>query len=353
MNFGFWRGRSVFITGHTGFKGSWLALWLSRLGAHVHGYSLDPPTDPNLFTVASVSGDLESHTIGDVRDIEGLSSAMRAAQPQIVFHLAAQPIVRASYDKPVETFAVNVLGTVNVLEAARHCGSVRTIVNITTDKCYESREWVWGYRETDRLGGRDPYSSSKACAELVTAAYRKSFFAERGIQVATARAGNVLGGGDWGYDRLLPDFVRALQSKDALIVRSPDATRPWQHVLEPLCGYMHLAARLTEGETGWADAWNFGPNSDDVRTVRWVLDFLTKRAPGVQWRHSASTPFRETSSLRLDSSKARAKLGWASRWSIETALDRAMSWYLHWLAGGSMRETCAAQIDEYQSVCAG
>jgi CDP-glucose 4,6-dehydratase len=253
----FWTGRRVFLTGHTGFKGSWLALWLSNMGAQVHGYAL-APLKPGVFESARLDEVIAGHTVGDLRDTARLSECLQEVQPEVVFHLAAQPLVRYSYREPVETYMVNVMGTVHLLEAVRTCESVRVVVNITTDKCYENREWVWGYRECEPMGGRDPYSSSKACAELVTAAYRDSFFEKRGLSVATARAGNVIGGGDWGTDRLLPDFFRANRNGQELGVRYPEATRPWQHVLEPLCGYLILAQHLHASSGEFSEGWNFG-----------------------------------------------------------------------------------------------
>ncbi len=259
MNRNFWKSKRVFLTGHTGFKGGWLALWLTDMGAEVHAYALPAPTEPNFFTVCNLQAQLKSSTIGDIRDGAALANAMQAAQPQIVLHLAAQSLVRYSYTAPVETYAVNVLGTVNLLEAVRQTPSVKAVVNITTDKCYENREWVWPYRETEAMGGYDPYSSSKGCAELVTSAYRRSFLEPAGIHLASARAGNVIGGGDWAMDRLIPDFLRAIDASQTLTIRSPNATRPWQHVLEPLSGYLALAERLFLEGRDFADGWNFGP----------------------------------------------------------------------------------------------
>ena len=323
----FWRDKSVFITGHTGFKGGWLSLLLQSARARVHGYSLDPPTSPCLFDVAKVVEGLESHHIGDVRDGEALHRALATAAPEIVFHLAAQPLVRHAYHQPVETYATNVMGTVHLLEAVRTVGSVHTVVNVTTDKCYENKEWPWGYRESEPLGGKDPYSNSKACAELVTSAYRESFLAKTGIAVATARAGNVIGGGDWARDRLIPDFFRALDSGRVLEVRFPSATRPWQHVLEPLSGYLTLAEQLAARVPGRAQAWNFGPSEDDARSVGWILDHLTARLPGATWRHVGDEHFHESGYLKLDSSKARQELAWRPRWNLHTALDMTVAWH--------------------------
>jgi len=349
----FWTGRSVFVTGHTGFKGGWLALWLMSVGAKVHGYALRPATEPNLFSVAGIADGLASHTIGDVRDAGRLAQALAAAAPEVVIHLAAQPLVRESYRSPAYTYAVNVMGSVNVLEAVRACPSVRALVNVTTDKCYENREWLWGYREAEPLGGRDPYSSSKACAELVTAAYRDSFLAAAGVAVATARAGNVIGGGDWADDRLLPDFFRAAQAARPLAVRHPDATRPWQHVLEPLSGYLLLAEYLcASGQLG-AQAWNFGPAEEDVRPVRWLLEQLTAAIPGTSWSPAGGGQPHEAGLLKLDSSKARHVLGWRPRWTLGGALQKTVEWQRAWSDGRDLRALCLEQIRAHQGAVPG
>jgi CDP-glucose 4,6-dehydratase len=347
-----WRGRSVFVTGHTGFKGGWLSLWLADAGARVHGYSTPPPTTPNLFNQAKVASSLASHVIGDVRDGDALSGAMRAAAPEAVFHLAAQPLVRHSYAEPAETYAVNVLGTVNVLEAVRACPSVRAVVNVTTDKCYDNKEWPWGYRESEALGGRDPYSSSKACSELVTAAYRDSFLAKAGVAVASGRAGNVIGGGDWAADRLVPDFFRAVGERRALSVRFPGATRPWQHVLEPLSGYLQLAEQLLDGQPR-AAAWNFGPADEDAWTVRRILDHLSERVPGAAWHDGGGEHVHEAGYLKLDSSKARSELGWAPHWTLDQALQRTVDWHQAWVAGQDMHAFTLAQIRARQDAPSG
>lgn len=349
MNPGFWRGRRVFVTGHTGFKGSWLALWLGHAGAQVHGFALAPPTEPSLFDVARVGAGLAGHTLGDIRDADALRHALVAAAPEIVFHLAAQPLVRHSYALPVETFAVNVLGTVHLLEAVRACSSVRAVVNVTTDKCYDNQEQAQRFRESDALGGRDPYSSSKACSELVTAAYRASFFAAAGVAVATARAGNVIGGGDWAVDRLLPDFFRAGEQGRTTAIRHPDAVRPWQHVLEPLAGYLLLARRLVEQGQAIAGAWNFGPADADAKPVRWVLDYLAARMPGARWQAELGPQVHEAQHLALDSAKARTQLGWAPVWGLATALDRTIEWHDAWRAERDMRAFCLAQIEARQT----
>ncbi len=348
----FWRDKSVFLSGHTGFKGSWLALWLASAGARVHGYSLTPPTEPNLFTEARISDVLASHTIGDICDLTSLSLAMKAAEPEIVLHLAAQSLVRKSYREPVQTYATNVMGTVNVLESVRHCPSVRAVVNVTTDKCYENREWVWPYRETEPMGGHDPYSSSKGCAELVTAAFRDSFLGGNGAALASARAGNVIGGGDWATDRLIPDFFRAAQAGRALEIRHPDATRPWQHVLEPLSGYLALAEQLFHDGQAFAEAWNFGPADEDARPVRWLLSRLTALMPGASWHQPPAEHVHEAGLLKLDSSKARSRLRWAPRWNLPVALEKTVSWQLAWQAGRDMRGFTLEQIADYQAVAA-
>ena len=352
MNPQFWRGRQVFVTGHTGFKGSWLSLWLQSAGAAVHGYSTAPPTEPNLFTVGRVAEALATHTVADVRDATALQAAMRAAAPEVVFHLAAQPLVRHSYVDPVGTYAVNVLGTVYLLEAARECSSLKALVNVTTDKCYENKEWVWGYREHEALGGHDPYSSSKACSELVTAAYRASFFEADGAAIATARAGNVIGGGDWADDRLIPDFFRALDQVRTVDVRHPDATRPWQHVLEPLSGYLMLAEQLVAQGQSFASAWNFGPADEGARSVRWILDHLGARLPEAVWRHVGGPQVHEANVLKLDSSRAGRELRWAPRWGLPQALEKTVEWHLAWRRGEDMRALCLAQINAHQSAAA-
>lgn len=348
MNREFWRGKRVFLTGHTGFKGGWLALWLTDMGAEVHGYALNPPTEPNFFTVANLLKRLAGNTISDIRDASALTKAMQAAQPDIVLHLAAQPLVRYSYTEPVETYAVNVMGTVNLLEAVRRTSSVKAVVNVTTDKCYENREWVWPYRENEALGGFDPYSSSKACSELVTAAYRRSFLVSGNVHLASARAGNVIGGGDWASDRLVPDFLRALDSGRALVIRSPLATRPWQHVLEPLAGYLILAQKLfTEGQE-FADAWNFGPEESDARPVQWIVEYLCSQTPNASWQCDASPQPHEANMLKLDSSKAKVHLGWRPRWNLKTALGMTLAWHQAWKEEADMAAVSVQQIRNYE-----
>ena len=349
VNPAFWRGRRVFLTGHTGFKGGWLSLWLAELGAEVHGYALAPPTEPNLFTTAGVEKRLAASTLADIRDAAKLEQAMQAARPEVVLHLAAQPLVRQSYAEPVETYSVNVMGTVNLLEAVRKTPGVRAVVNVTTDKCYENREWVWPYRENEALGGHDPYSSSKACSELVTAAWRRSFLDAAGVQLASARAGNVIGGGDWAADRLLPDFLRALDAGKPLVVRSPQATRPWQHVLEPLSGYLMLAERLCTEGAAFAEAWNFGPDEADARPVEWIVETLCARMTDATWQRDTAPQPHEAHTLRLDSAKAHARLGWQPRWNLQRALEATLDWHQAWKAGTDMADFSLRQIRAYEA----
>lgn len=348
MDKDFWRGKRVFLTGHTGFKGSWLSLWLQSCGAEVHGLALDPPTTPNLYAQARVAQAVAS-TIGDIRDYEVVLRAMREFKPEIVLHLAAQPLVRLSYSEPVATYATNVMGTVHVLEAARQVGTVRCIVNVTTDKCYANQEWVWGYRENEAMGGHDPYSSSKACSELVSAAYRSSFFAASGIALASARAGNVIGGGDWAADRLLPDILRAFERQRPVLIRNPESTRPWQHVLEPLDGYLTLAQRLWHDGAQYAQAWNFGPLDDDVRPVKWIVEHMVSAwGVGANWKLDGETHHpHEAHWLKLDTSKARQTLGWQPKWNLPIALQRTVDWHKAWLRHEDMQALCLEQINQY------
>ena len=343
---GAWRGRRVFLTGHTGFKGSWLALCLRRLGAEVTGYALDPPTVPSLFQAARVGGALKD-VRGDVRDPESLREALSASRPDVVFHLAAQPLVLPSLADPAGTYATNVMGTVNVLEAIRRTDGVRAAVVVTSDKCYENPETDRPQREGDPMGGLDPYSSSKGCAELVVAAYRSSYFVD-GMAVASARAGNAVGGGDWARDRLVPDAIRAFAAERAVEIRNPGAIRPWQHVLEPLRGYLLLAERLLSGEVGAASGWNFGPNAEDAWPVSEVVDRLAALwGGGAAWRPGEASPRREARQLRLDCSKARDRLGWAPRLPLDAALAWTVEWYRSWHEGGDVALTTQAQIERY------
>lgn len=345
----FWKQKEVFITGHTGFKGGWLSLWLSNLGASVHGYSLSPSTEPNFFTETELHKHISSSTISDIRDLDSLKSSLIQSNASIVFHLAAQPLVRKSYSSPIETFQTNVLGTVNILEAIRHAVNVEAVINITTDKCYENKEWVWRYRENDPLGGHDPYSTSKACAELVASSYRKSFLSEAGVKIASVRAGNVIGGGDWSQNRLLPDFFRSMDSGKIMKVRSPSAVRPWQHVLEPLNGYLTLAKKLIESEHDFEESWNFGPLETDERSVSWVLDYLCKKNPNSCWVSEENVSFHEANFLKLDSSKAQSRLDWTPKWSIEKALDKTLEWHLAWKRNESMSQKSLQQIVLYEN----
>ncbi|GKS97274.1 CDP-glucose 4,6-dehydratase [Acidovorax sp. SUPP2825] len=350
---GFWSGRKVFVTGHTGFKGTWLSLWLQRLGAQVTGYALDADSMPAMFALTRAAQGMHS-VIGDVRDAALLAGALEAAAPEIVIHMAAQPLVRKSYADPVGTYSTNVMGTVHLLDAVRRVPSVRAVVVVTSDKCYENREWLWGYREDDALGGFDPYSNSKACTELVAACYRDSFFAparhaDHGVALATARAGNVIGGGDWSSDRLIPDFLRASCGGDPLEVRNPAAVRPWQHVLEPLAGYLQLAQRLFEKGPVASGAWNFGPAEQGVRSVGDVIRQLAAAWPGpVECRFAAGPEgVHEAQMLRLDSSKACSLLGWGPRWSLAQAVESIAQWHSAHARGEDMRQVTERQIESY------
>lgn len=347
LNRTFWRDKRVFLTGHTGFKGGWLAAWLTEMGASVHGYALEPAKQPSFYAITGLADRLAGSTFADIRDADRLRDTLLAAAPDIVFHLAAQPLVRYSYVAPVETYAVNVMGTVNLLEAARQSPGIKAIVNVTTDKCYENREWSKSYEETEALGGFDPYSSSKACSELVTSAYRRSFMTTRGIALGSARAGNVIGGGDWSDDRLLPDFLRAIDVGQPLTIRYPKAIRPWQHVLEPLAGYLMLAEKLYTGNVTFADAWNFGPEDADARPVEWLVDMLCARIPGASWCREEAPQPHEAGTLKLSSVKAKEKLGWCPRWPLEHALAKTVDWHLAWREGADMYAFSLQQIEEY------
>jgi CDP-glucose 4,6-dehydratase len=342
----FWRGRRVLLTGHTGFKGAWLSLWLQSMGAQLTGLSLDPPSDPSLYEVARV-GDGMTSVEGDIRDRETVARAVRDADPEVVIHMAAQSLVRRSFDAPRETYEVNVMGTVNVLEAVRGHMTGGVVINVTSDKCYENREWEWGYREDDPMGGHDPYSSSKGCAEILTAALRRSFFSDpAGVRVASARAGNVIGGGDWGEDRLVPDIVRASLAGEPVRVRNPNSIRPWQHVLNPLSGYLVLAQALWS-DPAHAVAWNFGPPEEDARPVGWLVQRLAELWPGrLDWDHDQGPHPHEARYLKLDSSRARTRLGWRPMVGLDAALGATTDWYRMLGEGRDMHQATVEQIDE-------
>lgn len=348
----FWQGKKVFLTGHTGFKGSWLSLWLQQLGAEVTGYALQPPTDPSLFVAANVAQGMKS-IIGDIRDGAALTQAMRETAPDIVIHMAAQPLVRRSYIDPVETYSTNVMGMVHLLEAVRQSSTVRVVVNVTSDKCYENKEWVWGYRENEPMGGFDPYSNSKGCAELVTSAYRNSFFnpakySEHHVALASGRAGNVIGGGDWAEDRLIPDILKAISEDRPVVIRNPHAVRPWQHVLEPLNGYLLLAQKLYEQGIAYAESWNFGPNDEDAQPVQWIVERLTQQwGDGASWQLDEGDHLHEAHYLKLDCSKARMRLDWQPRWHLAHTLEMIVAWQRSWLAQDDMRKVTLKQIEQF------
>ena len=349
----FWKDKKVFLTGHTGFKGSWLSLWLSSMGAKVTGYALAPNTTPSLFNVLDIDSLIETSHIADIRDLPTLQKAMMQAKPDVVIHMAAQPLVRYSYANPVETYATNVMGTVHVLESTRRIESARATVVVTTDKCYENREREAGYREDEAMGGFDPYSSSKGCAELVTSAYRQSYFTNstQGNQIASARAGNVIGGGDWSEDRLIPDAIRAFEASQPLMIRNPLATRPWQHVLEPLSGYLILAQALYGRGSVFASAWNFGPNDDDNRSVQEVAELMISQwDKTARWEKEGSEQPHEAHLLKLDCSKARSQLGWIPKWNLEFATQKIVQWQKAYQAKENMQVVSLAQINQYMNV---
>ncbi|MBM9589054.1 CDP-glucose 4,6-dehydratase [Leptospira sp. 201903075] len=363
----FWNGKTVFITGHTGFKGSWMSLWLSSLGAKVFGYSLEPPTNPSLFKILNLEEKLHGSVLGDVRDLDNLTKQIGKIQPEILIHMAAQPLVRDSYKNPVDTYSTNVMGTVNVLEAVRLVGqSVRVLLNITTDKVYENKEWVWAYRENERLGGYDPYSNSKSCSELVTSAYVNSFFhpeqyGKHNLNIATVRAGNVIGGGDFATDRLIPDIIRSISEKETVRIRNPNAIRPWQHVLEPIGGYLRLVERMFLSSASYNGSWNFGPNESDAKSVLEIVEMLRliiSRQYKAETLSKLTVPEfvldtgdhpHEANFLKLDISKAKSSLGWNPRWSLETALIKIVEWTNSYLSGESIETVCLNQIKEYTS----
>lgn len=355
MNPAFWRGKRVFLTGHTGFKGSWMSLWLQSLGVELTGFALQPPTQPSLFDEARVAQGMRS-IIGDIRDLACLQKAMQECQPEIVIHMAAQPLVRYSYDNPVETYATNVMGTVHLLEAVRHTPSVKAVVNITTDKCYENREWVWGYRENEPMGGYDPYSNSKGCAELVTAAYRSSFFNpqayhQHGVAIASVRAGNVIGGGDWAHDRLIPDILAAFEAGRPVIIRNPNSIRPWQHVMEPLRGYIMLAEQLYTHGPEFAEGWNFGPNDEDARPVEWIVNELARLwGQGATWQLAGGEHPHEATYLKLDISKARSRLNWHPALRLGDALKMITEWTKQRQAAADIQAITLDQILTYQKM---
>lgn len=349
VNRTFWEGKRVFLTGHTGFKGSWLSLWLEDMGALVKGYSLEPHSQPNLFEVAEVSSGIESE-IGDIRDYDKLKSSINSFSPNIILHLAAQPLVRDSYEDPLGTYETNVMGTANLLQASRELPNLKSIVIVTTDKCYENREWEWGYRENEAMGGYDPYSSSKGCAELVTSAFRRSFFQSTDVAIASARAGNVIGGGDWSKDRLIPDVLRSYNQGDQVIIRNPKATRPWQHVIEPLSGYLILAEELYNKGQAFAAPFNFGPRDEDCQSVESILNTINinwEDCPG--WKLDDEANPHEARFLKLDISKAKDKLNWTPKWNLESTIKRIVDWNTAFNRQENMREHCINEIKSYSN----
>lgn len=348
MNPDFWHGKRVLLTGHTGFKGSWLSLWLQLMGAELRGLALEPPTTPSLFVEAKVAEGMISQ-IGDIRDYDTVLNAVAEFKPEIVIHMAAQPLVRYSYKNPIETYATNVMGTVHLFEAIRQTCTARVVVNVTTDKCYENKEWVWGYREEEPMGGFDPYSSSKGCSELVTSAYRRSYSKETGVALASARAGNVIGGGDWAEDRLVPDILRAFENNQPAIIRNPYSTRPWQHVLEPLSGYLALAEKLWHEPEAYAEGWNFGPKDEDARPVGWIVERMAAKWGDASWHVDDGNHPHEANYLKLDTSKARQSLSWVPRWDLDTALNKIVTWHQAWLSKDDVRALSLEQINQYIS----
>lgn len=355
MTGSFYKGKRVFITGHTGFKGSWLTIWLKKLGASVTGYALQPPTNTSMYDICRLNGIINSN-VKDIRDSEALTNALMSSEPEIIFHLAAQPLVRLSYEKPVETYETNVMGTANLLDAIRNCSSVRAVVVVTSDKCYENKESYWGYRETDRLGGYDPYSNSKACQELVTSAFINSYFNpglydSHGVAIATARAGNVIGGGDFAQDRLVPDIIRSIMNNEKLSIRNPQAIRPWQHVMEPLYGYMTLAEKLYQEGPAYSGAWNFGPHDNSIKTVEWIVNkMLNLFCKSSYYSQDGNNSLHETTCLLLDSHKALRLLDYSPRFSIDKAVELTVLWTKAYLEGADMYKVTEQQIEEYDKV---
>ena len=354
MNPDFWQNKRVLLTGHTGFKGSWLSLWLQSLGAELTGFALQPPTTPNLFEIGKIGQRMNS-VIGDIRDLTKLQTVFSQCRPEIVIHMAAQPLVRYSYKEPVDTYSTNVMGTVHLLEAVRNTSSVKAVVNITTDKCYENKEWVWGYRENETLGGSDPYSNSKACAELISSAYRNSFFnknnyAQHGVALATARAGNVIGGGDWSQDRLIPDILAAIDQNRKVQIRNPQSIRPWQHVMEPLRGYLTLAEHLFEYGPSFGEGWNFGPKEQDAKSVGWIVEQMAQLCgKDFQWQLNDDHHPHEANYLKLDISKVRTRLNWHPTLGLLEALSLTVEWSTHLKAGSNMRDISLSQLHTYQT----
>lgn len=350
LNKNFWKNKKVFITGNTGFKGSWITLWLLKLGAQIKGYSISLPSNPSLFEILKIDESIE-HQFGDICDLSSLESSMKKFDPDIVIHMAAQPLVRRSYTKPLETFNSNIIGTANVLEVARKCSNVKSILCVTTDKCYDNKEWNWSYREIDSLGGRDPYSSSKACAEIITEAYRKSFYDHLGISIASVRAGNVIGGGDWSTDRLIPDILDSFENKTPIIIRNPHAIRPWQHVLEPLYGYLLLCELMFDDTSKkYSRGWNFGPNESGFKSVQWILETMIQRwGEKVSWKLDQKDNPHESKTLKLDISDAKYHLDWYPKWDIDTTIKSIVEWHRGFLLQKNMIEICENEINEYEN----
>jgi CDP-glucose 4,6-dehydratase len=355
LNRSYWRGRRVFLTGHTGFKGGWLSLWLNALGAEVSGYALDPPTHPNLFEQAGIANTIHSIR-GDIRDFPRLKSAIAECNPEVVIHMAAQSVVRRAYEDPIENYSSNVMGTVHVLEALRQLKKPCVVVNVTSDKCYENREWIWGYRENESMGGRDPYSNSKGCAELVTSAYRESFFpadsvGQHGVALASARAGNAIGGGDWTSDQLIPDLMRAFLAGRPCLIRNPSAFRPWQFVLEPLRGYLMLAERLAEDGQRFASGWNLGPADADAKPVSWIADELARSwGNDASWSRDSAVHPKEAHALKLDASKASIYLDWHPVLPLQQALRWIVEWYHAFQSGDDLKQLTLKQIEQYETL---